>query len=271
MANTRYENFVLENKLNELLTTGLEMSQFLTVDTSLVEEAGMTKNVHVYSSTGSGEDVTEGQGNTGAIEMSYVNKPYVVGTYQARFIYTDEDAMTDPYMIDAGLINLSKDIMNDYTAKAIAEFGKATHKVYTGANTGFTFDVFADALAELDLEDADESGFFALVSVDDRAELRKAMKDELKYVEANARTGYIGTVCGVAIYTSKAVAAGTIYVANKEAVTAFMKKDVEIAQDRNENTRTNTIYGRNVKVIALTNQDKVCAIVKGAKPSSSNS
>ena len=96
------------------------------------------------------------------------------------------------------------------------------------------------------------------------------MKDELKYVEANARTGYIGTVCGVSIYTSKAVTAGTIYVANKEAVTAFMKKDVEIAQDRNENTRTNTIYGRNVKVIALTNQDKVCAIVKGAKPASSH-
>jgi hypothetical protein len=41
-----------------------------------------------------------------------------------------------------------------------------------------------------------------------------------------------------------------------------MKKDTAVAQERDENTRTNTVYARNVKVIALTNNDKVCKITK---------
>lgn len=259
MANTRYENFVIENKLNELLNTSLAMNQFLTVDNTLQEEAGMIKKVHRYSSTGAGQDVQEGAGNNTAIEMSYSATPYTVGTYQARFIYTDEDAMADPFLVDAGIQNLAKDIVNDYNHKAIIEWGKGTHRVGT---TTFDFDAFADALAELDLEDVDEANFFALCSVDDRAELRKNLKDTLQYVEANARTGYVGSVCGVPIYTSKAVFKGEIFLANKEAVSAFMKKDTEIAQARDENTRTNTVYARNVKVIALTNNDKVCKISK---------
>lgn len=259
MANTRYENIVIQEMLDELLVTKLGMSQFLTVDTSLKESAGMVKNVHVYTATGSGEDVLEGHGNTQSIEMSYVNKPYRVGTYQARFVYTDEDAMTDPFLVDGGIENLAKDIVNDYNAKAIAEYGKASKSVQV---TKFDFDAFADALAELNLEDSEEAGFFALCSVDDKAELRKNLKDELKYVEAFARAGYIGSVCGVPVYTSRAVTTGAIFVANKEAVTAFMKKETEVAQERDENTRTNTVYGRNVKVIALTDASKVVKIYK---------
>ena len=148
-----------------------------------------------------------------------------------------------------------------YNKKAVAEYAKATKKVEA---TAFNFDAFADALATLNLEDSEEAGYFALVSVTDKAELRKNLKDTLQYVEANARTGYVGTICGVPVYTSRAVTAGTIYVANKEAVTAFMKKNTEVAQERTENTRTNTVYSRNVKVIALTDADKVCKIVKKA-------
>ena len=121
MSNTRYENFVIENKLNELLTTSLAMNQFVTVDDTLQQEAGMIKKVHKYSSTGSGADVAEGSGNNTAIEMSYSATNYTVGTYQARFIYTDEDAMADPFLVDAGIQNLAKDIVNDYNHKAIVE------------------------------------------------------------------------------------------------------------------------------------------------------
>ena len=121
MSNTRYENFVIENKLNELLNTSLAMNQFVTIDDTLQQEAGMIKKVHRYSSTGAGQDVQEGAGNNTAIEMSYTATPYTVGTYQARFIYTDEDAMADPFLVDAGIQNLAKDIVNDYNHKAIIE------------------------------------------------------------------------------------------------------------------------------------------------------
>lgn len=71
MGNTRYENFVLENKLNEILATKLAMSQFLTTNTSLEANEGMTWKVNVYDATGDVEDVAEGAGNSGAIEMAY--------------------------------------------------------------------------------------------------------------------------------------------------------------------------------------------------------
>lgn len=260
MAEARYENFVIQNKLDELLETKLSMSQFLTVDTTLTETDGMIKNVHVYKSTGSGETVEEGKGNTDAIVMSYDSVPYTVGTYQARFVYTDEAAMTDSFMVDGGITNLAKDIVNEYNTQAITELEKTENEVEVDT---ISFDAFADAIALLDLEDAEEAGFVALCNPAMKAELRKALKDELKYVEGFARTGYIGTVCGIPVYTSKIVSDGVITISNKEAVTAFMKKDTEIEQERDANTRTNTIYSRNVKVIALTNQAKAAKITVG--------
>lgn len=258
MANTRYENFVLENKLNEILDTKLSVSNFLTVDTSLTEEAGMQKKVHVYTSTGSVEDVAEGEGNTASIEMSYTPVTYTVTTTQGRFVYTDEDAMADEYLIDSGLTNLAKEIVNDYNAKAIAEMEKTTNVVETDA---VSFDAFADAIAKLNVEDDEEAGFSALVNPAMKASLRKALKDDIKYVEGYARTGYIGSVCGIPVYTCKEVSDNTVVIASKDAVTAFVKKDTTVAQERDENTRTNTVYGRNVKVIALTDASKAVKIV----------
>ena len=48
----------------------------------------------------------------------------------------------------------------------------------------------------------------------------------------------------------------------KEAITCFIKKDSEVEQERNANTRTNWIYGRRVYVVALTDATKIAKIVK---------
>jgi len=47
-----------------LLVTHIDMNQFATQDTSLVEEAGMTKKINQYTSTGNVEDLAMGAGNT---------------------------------------------------------------------------------------------------------------------------------------------------------------------------------------------------------------
>ena len=261
MANTVYQNFVLENKLNDILATKLAMSQFLTVNTSLEGVDGMIYKVNTYNSTGDVQDVAEGAGNTDAIEMSYTTNQYVVGTTQGRFIYSDEAAMTDSFLVEGGLQHLADKMVNDFNEKAIAEYAKGTNKVFT-AEVGF--DDFVDAIAKLKKEDSEENGFFALINTDMKAELRKKLADELKYVEDYVRSGYIGSLCGIPIYTSKLVPAGSVYVASKAAITAFMKKTTEIEQDREPNTRTNTVYARNVKVIALTDNNYLCQILVGA-------
>ena len=59
MAHTVYENFVLENKLEDLLATAIDMNQYATHDTSLVENAGMKKTINTYTSTGNVEGPAE--------------------------------------------------------------------------------------------------------------------------------------------------------------------------------------------------------------------
>lgn len=269
-VNAPYENKVIQDMLEEKLTTLLSMSQFLTVDTSLEGVDGMIKEVHRYKSTGGAEDVTEGSGNTNKLKIQYESTPYTCTTTQATFFYTDEQLAKDSYMVDAGITDLAKAIVNDYNAKSITELEKTTNLIYTGSDTTApSFDNFADAIAMLGnggLEDSEEIGFSALVNPSMKATLRKALKSDLQYVEAFVRAGYIGSICGIPIYTSKAVSKKEVIICSKAATTAFMKKEVETEQSRDIETRTNTVVARNVKVIALTDERYVAIIKQGAKP-----
>lgn len=255
MAHTVYENFVLENKIEDILTTAVDLQGYMTVDTSLTTEPGMKKIIHTYTATGNVEDLAMGEGNSEDINVSFTSKEYTVGVTQGRFQYFDEQEMQDPMVVDTGLEGVAKKMVNDFTAKAIAEYEKAT--LIENA-TAWSFDVIADAIAKLDVED--ETGLFLLISPEDKAAFRKALKDDLKYSEGYVRTGYIGTVCGVPVIVSKAVAKGTGYLATKEAVTLFIKKGSEIEQERDADKRNNKVFARKVAVVALTNATKIVKI-----------
>ena len=252
MAHTIYENFVLENKITDLLTTAVDLSNYMTIDNSLTENAGMKKIVNTYTATGDVEDLDMGEGNTEEIEVGFVPTEYEVGTTQGRFRYYDEQEMTDPMVVDVGLDGLTKTMVNDFTAKAIAEYEKATFGIIPSA---WGFDAVVDAIAKLNLED--ETGLFLLINVKEKADFRKALGDDLKYVEGFVRTGYIGSVCGVPVIVSKAVPAGVAYLATKDAITLFVKKGTEIEQEREANIRRNTIYARKVALVALTDATKL--------------
>lgn len=255
MANQVYSNFVIEDQFESVLATKLDLQQFVTVDPSLTEDAGMTKYIAKRSVTGNVEDLTMGNGNTGDIEVTFSSTPYTVGVTQGRFSYYDEEAMTDPKVVDAGVAGLAEKMVNDFVAKAVAEWEK-TSNTTTGT---LDFAGVVDALAALNLES--EDGLFMLINPASLASFRKALKDELKFVEAFARTGYIGSVAGIPVYVSKAIT-GTneAIIAHKDAVRLFIKKGTEIENERNANIRKNTIYSRKVAVVALVDDSKVIVV-----------
>ena len=261
MAHTIYENFVLENKMEDLLTTAVDMNAYMTADTSLTENAGMKKKVNTYTATGNVQELGMGEGNTEDIEVSFITNEYEVGTTQGRTYYYDEQEMTDPYAVDVALKGLADIMTNDLTAKAIGEFKKATMVQY-GAT--WVFDNIVDAIAKMNLEK--EEGLFLLINPAQQAAFRKNLKDDLKYVEGFVRAGYIGTVCGVPVIISKAVPVGEAYLATREAITCFIKKGNEIEQERDANTRKNTIFARKVMLVALTNATKVVRLSAKADP-----
>ena len=259
MANQVYDNVVLANKIEDILTTAVDLTSYMTVDTSMTQEAGMKKKINTYKAQGNVETLDMGAGNTGDIEVSFSTKEYPVETVQGRFQYYDEQAMTDPMVVQAGLEGIAKTMINDFTAKAIAEFDKAT---LTVARTGFAFTDIVDAIAKLNTES--EDGLFILVGIADLANFRKELKDDLKYNEDFVRTGYVGSVCGVPVIVTKAITNKNIYLASKDAVTLFIKKDTEVEQERDANVRNNKVYIRKVAVVALTDENKVVKLTPKA-------
>ena len=260
MAHTIYENFVLENKLENLLTTAVDLNSYMTVDSSLTEAPGMKKTIHKYTATGNVQDLDMGTGNSSAIEVSFTSSDYEVKVTQGKFSYYDEQEMKDPMVVDMGMRAISQKMTNDLTTKAIAEFGKATLAVTYAKGGSPDFDTVVDAIATLNTED--ESGLFILTNPGMQAALRKKLGENLKYAESFSRTGYIGTVCGVPITISKAVPDKTLYLATREAVTCFVKKGSEIEQDRDKDKRQNFVYGRKVMLVALTDATKAVKITE---------
>ena len=259
MAHKVYENIVLSNKVNDILTTQVNLNNYMTIDNSLAAEAGMKKVINVYNSVGSIEELGMGEGNSTSLEVSFTPVEYEVKTYQGKFAFYDEQEMQDPMVADVGLTNQTKDMVNEFVAKAIAEYEKAPEL----KASAWSFDTVVDAIAKMNLED--ESGLFLLISPADQAAFRKALKDQLSYSEGFVRTGYIGSVCGVPVIVTKAVADGNKgYLATKEAVTAFIKKDTETEYERDADTRNNTYWIRKVAVVALTDATKAVKITIGA-------
>lgn len=255
-----YDNKILENKIEDFLTTALDVAQYATHDDSLTQSAGMKKVVNKYTATGNVEDVLMGEGNTEDIEVAFDSVEYTVGVTQGRFPYYDEEAMTDPMVVDVGLKKLAAQMTNDLTAKIVKELDK-TKLVINSAT--WTFNQIVDAIAMF--PDEEISGLFLLVNKAQVADLRKNLGDSLKYVEDFVRTGYIGTVCGVPVIATNAVKAGEAYLATKEAVTIFTKKGSEIEQERDANVRLNKIYARKVMLVALTDDTKVIKLTSAPK------
>ena len=274
MANKPYPNYVLENKCADQYQSYLDLMQFCTVDNSLTGEPGMKKKIRTYVATDGTETVAKGEGNTKSITASYTETEYTIETLQNRFDWYDEDEMEDPLVVDKGLEHQAVDMFNTANKKAIAEFAKATQKVETAK---FDFNCFVDAVASIkDLRISESTeitglGVFALVHKDDVAELRKNLGELLKYVEAYARNGYIGTVAGVNIYTSALATKGEFAVATAQAVTYFHKKGAEAESStrgsrsaENANKRENTVFLRTFGIFALTDQNFIVKVVKSA-------
>lgn len=259
MAHTTYENIILSNKINDILATAINLNNYLTIDTSMTEEAGMKKVINTYTSTGAIEELGMGQGNTGEIEVSFTPTEYTVKTYQGKFAFFDEQEMTDPVIVDTGLQHSADHMVNTWIELAIDEYQKAT---LTHTGSAWSFDVIVDAIAKMNLES--EEGLFLLISPADKAAFRKALKDDLKYADDFVRSGYIGSVAGVPVIVSKAIPAGEGFLGTKEAVTVFIKKDTETEYERNADIRKNSYWVRKVGVVALTDATKVVKITIGA-------
>ncbi len=254
--NTVFSNRVIEAKAKDLLSTAINARSMMTIDDSLVGSAGMIKTINTYTYSGTAEEVTAGNGNSNRGSIAYVGKDYTVKMVQQAFDYLDEDFMKDNVIVDFGIKGATQVMTNKMTSDFYAALNSELlkHVEFTGK---LSYDVIVDAISELNVED--ESGIFVVIPNAWKAALRK----DADYVSAHqgdvVYNGQVGVICGIPVIATKALE-DKAYVMTKEAVTLFMKKDVEVEQDRDADKRKNSIYLRDCYVCALTDATKACKI-----------
>lgn len=262
MANTVYSNKVIEAKAKDLLTTTVNTRNLMTVDTDLTQNAGMIKTINTYTYSGTAEALAVGIGNTTSARgsITYSGKDYTVNMVQQAFDYYDEDFMKDPTIVDNMLKGANQVMVNKMTADFVTEAEKATLSQTFTAGT-FGYDTIVDAISKLNIED--ESQIFIVIPNAWKADLRK--DDDYKSARMGEviYNGQVGTICGIPVIATKALE-DAAYVMTKEAITLFMKQDVEVEQDRDPDKRQNSVYLRTAYVVALTDATKICEITAAA-------
>ena len=259
MANTVYANKVIEAKAKDLLTTAVNTRNLMTIDDSLTQEAGMTKTINVYTYSGEAEELAAGVGNTASKRgnISYTGTDYTVKMVQQAFDYTDEDFMKDNTIVDNMLKGANQVMINKMTSDFLTECAKATLKQTFTKGSAIGYDTIVDAISKLNLED--ESEVFIVIPNAWKASLRKDQDYKSARMGEVIYNGQVGTICGIPVIASKALT-DKAYVMTKEAVKLFMKKDVEVEQDRDKDKRINSVYLRTAYISALVDATKICEI-----------
>ena len=265
MANTVYANKVLEAKAKDLLTTAVNTRNLMTVDNELTQNAGMTKTINTYTYAGEAEELAAGVGNTKAKRgnITYTGNDYTVKMVQQAFDYTDEDFMKDPSIVDNMLKGANQVMVNKMTSDFItAVKGSGVTLGATFAKNGkIGYDAIVDGISALNVED--ESQLFIIIPNTWKADLRKDADYKSARMGEVIYNGQVGTIAGIPVIATKALTDRAL-VMSKEAVKLFMKKDVEIEQDRNADTRTNSVYLRTAYVVALVDATKIAKITEAA-------
>lgn len=254
MANTVFNNKVIEAKAKDLLTTSVNTRNLMTVDTTLAQEAGMTKTIHTYTYTGAAEELGVGEGNSTRGGVSYVPTDYTVKLVQQAFDYQDEDFMKDNNVVDMGVKGATQLMTNKMTADFLGECAKAT---VTHQMAEIGYDGIVDGIAKLNIED--ESKLFIVMPNAWKADIRKDVDYKAARMGEVVYNGQVGTVAGLPVIATAALA-DEAYVMSKDAINLIMKKDVEVAQERDEDTRTNSIYLRTAYICALVDATKICKL-----------
>lgn len=270
MANTVYANKVIEAKAKDLLTTQVNARSMMTIDNSLTATAGMTKTINTYTYSGVAEELAVGVGNTSSTRgsIAYVGKDYVVKMVQQAADYYDEDFMKDNLIVDFMLKGATQVMTNKMTSDfyaALATKGSGSTELVKGVTfakgKALSYDVIVDAISELNVED--ESGIFIVIPNAWKASLRKDADYKSAQMGEVIYNGQVGIIAGIPVIATKALT-DKAYVMTKEAVTLFMKKDVEVEQERDADTRKNSIYLRDCYICALTDATKACKISEAA-------
>lgn len=250
------DNQVIENKITDIVNSELDVTPLMTVDSTLSVAAGLTKMVYKYTYDGTVEKLAKGAKNTAKGKVTVKGTEYKVSRYQQTYVYNDLDYMNDPFILDVLSDGAAKTMANQIRTEYFAELAKITNKQALTGN--LTYDGVVDALAKIGVEN--EDGLFLIMGADGKSAIRKdddfikSRQGEILY------TGQFGSVAGVPCVFSKLVPAGTVYATKKDAVKFFVKNSGSVEQDKDIESKDNTVVYERHGLMALVDDTESCII-----------
>lgn len=257
MAIATYDNFVLENKMTDLVNTNLDVHALFVTDTSLENVDGLQKVINKYTYQGAVEKLAKGAKNSVRGGNTMTSTTYKVERWQQAFDYYDEDVMKDSYYLDTLTTGAATLMANNIKEQYFGELAKISN---TFEYDTFNYDAVVDALAAIGREV--ESDNVIVMGLDAKAAIRKDADYKSAHMGEILFNGQIGSICGVPIVCSKLVPANTVYITSRDAVRFFVKKNGEIEQDRNIETKQNTVCYTRYGVMALVDETKSVKMTK---------
>ena len=261
-THTLYENKVLENKITDLVNTKLEVRSLMTIDYSLSTAAGLKKVINKYTYTGKVEKLAKAAKNTTKGKVAFTSTEYTVNRYQQTYDYNDMDVMQDPMVVDVASAGAATLMANQIKEEYFAELAKISNTFNYANGTNPNYDTIVDALATLDQEV--EDGMFILMGNDIKAAIRKDPDYKASRQGEILYTGQFGTISGLPCLFSKLVPDKTIYITNREAVHFLVKKEGTVEQDRDIETKDNTVVYERHGLVTLMDETKSVKITEAA-------
>lgn len=259
MSMQTFENQVIENKMTDLVNTSIDVNSLFTTDNSLETAAGLKKVINKYLYTGKVEKLAKGAKNSTKGAVTFEPKEYIVERYQQTFQYNDMDIMQDPYVLDVATTGASTLMSNDIKEQYFAELAKISNPFEFDV---FNYDAIVDGLATINKEV--ESDLFVVMGLDSKAAIRKDEDFKASRQGEILYTGQFGTICGVPCVCSKLVPADTVYITARDQVKFFVKKSGSVEQDRDIESKDNTVVYERHGVMALVDETKSVKMTKKA-------
>lgn len=263
---------VMADMISAELPNALQVSKLYKVDRTLTGKAGNTITVPQWAYIGSADDLAEGVEGT-VTQMTATDKDYTVKKAVKNVELTDEALLSgygDPKGEAVRQLKLA-------IADKVDNDGIALLKGITSATTGAQFvsseanalgyDVVCEAL---DLFSDEEQGGDKVLLVDAQGikDLRKDTRFVDKYSDtgvAMMASGVVGRIAGCEVVISNKLnpASGKTHkaiVMKPNAITAFIKRDVNVESARNILAKTTTISADEHYVCAIEDMTKIAVI-----------
>lgn len=271
MSVTMLENLINPEVMADMISAELEAklraTQFFKVDRTLTGRAGNTITVPTWKYIGPAADLPENeQGEVS--EMKTDDVEYTVKKAVKNVSLTDEAVLSgygDPVGEATRQLRMSiQDKMDDdgiELLQGITDKNGHVHNIQSGA---ITYDDVIDALYLME-QFREEQGITAFLLVNPVT--AKTLRKSPEFAErpsalgdSTITSGVVGSIAGCNVVISKKLNDNEAYILTPACLTAFMKRDINIENERQMLFKRTVIGSDCHYVIAIEDYDKLAAI-----------